>query len=93
MATGAAVAVGVPAVAVGLTDAVEEPDEVLDDRDHLLGLLALRAGALVARDRRGRVEDPHLERLVAAPPLGDAELDAGAGLELVVPSGSASLRT
>ena len=72
--------VGVPAVAVGLADAVEQPDQVLDDRDHLLGLLAPGRG-LVARDRRGRVEDADLQRLVAAPALGDAELDAGAGLE------------
>ena len=72
--------VGVPAVAVGLADAVEQPDQVLDDRAHLLGLLAPGRG-LVARDRRGRVEEPDLQRLVAAAALGDAELDAGAGLQ------------
>src|SRR5262245_9813680 len=36
--------VGVAAVAVGLADVVEQPDQVLDDRGHLLGLLAPRGG-------------------------------------------------
>ena len=74
------VALGVAAAAVALLDALEHLDEVLDDADHRLGLLALGV-ALVAGDRGGGVEDAHLEGLVAAPALGDAELDLGAGLE------------
>ena len=71
----------VAAVAVALADAVEEPDEVLDDRGHLLGLLAARVG-LVARDRGRGLEHAHLQRLVAATTLGDAELDPGARLDV-----------
>ena len=71
---------GVAASTVGLLDPLEHLDEVLDDGHHHLGLLALGV-ALVARDRGGRVDDAHLERLVTAAPLGDAELDLGAGLE------------
>ena len=73
-------AVGVPPVAVGLADAVEQPDQVLDDRGHLVGLPALGV-RLVALDRDGLVDDPDLERLVAAAALGDPELHAGAGLD------------
>ena len=69
-----------PTAAVALLDALEHLDEVLDDADHRLGLLALGV-ALVAGDRGGGVEDAHLEGLVAAPALRDAELDLGAGLE------------
>ena len=74
------VALGVATVAVALLDALEHLDEVLDDGDHRLGLLALGV-ALVAGDRGGGVEDAHLEGLVATPSLRDAELDLGAGLE------------
>ena len=42
---------------------------------------------LVARHRGRRVEDADLEGLVAAATLGDAELDAGAGLERGDPVG------
>ena len=73
-------ALGVPAAPVGLLDALEHLDEVLDDRHHRLRLLALGV-ALVARDRGGGVDDAHLQRLVAAATLGDAELDLRAGLE------------
>ncbi len=79
-------------VAVGLADAVEEADQVLDDRGHLLGRLAARV-RLVAHDRRRGVEHADLERLVAAAALGDAELHAGARLERAQPGGRASLRT
>ena len=72
--------VGVAAVAVALTDAVEQRDQVLDDRDHLLGPLAARVG-LVAGDGGLRLEHPHLERLLTAPALGDPELHPGAGLQ------------
>src|SRR5690606_30605204 len=48
---------------------VEQLDEVLDDRDHVLGRLALGA-----RHRRRRVEHRHRERLLAATAVGDAEL-------------------
>ena len=65
---------------VGLTDSVEETDQVLDDRGHLLG--GLPAGVrLVALDRRRSVDHPHLQGLVAATALGDPELDPGAGLD------------
>jgi hypothetical protein len=67
-------------VPIGLAHVVEEPDQVLDDRSHLVGLLAAR-GRLVAADRGGCVEHLHLECLVAAAPLRDPELDAGSRLE------------
>ena len=41
------------------------------------GVLALGVG-LVALHRDGLVEDPDLQRLVAAAALGDPELDPGA---------------
>ena len=72
--------VGVAAVAVPLADPVEQADQVLDDPDHLLRLLAARV-LLGARDRGGRLEDAHLEGLLTAPALGDPELDPGARLE------------
>src|SRR5262245_26826584 len=63
-------AVGVTAAVQRVGDAVQELDEVLDDDGHLFGLLALRL-----HHRRDRVEHAHLQRLVAAATLGDAELD------------------
>ena len=81
LAVGLAVLrLGVAAVAVGLLDALEQPDQVLDDADHVLGLLALR-GAAVLRHRRRGVEHLHLVGLVALAAGEDAELDPGAGLE------------
>src|SRR4051795_1219798 len=68
------------AMTVGLLDAFEQPDQGLDARDHVLGLLAV-GRALVRRDRRSRLEDAHLQRLVATSALGDPELDPGARLE------------
>src|SRR5690349_22585122 len=59
---------------------VEELDDVLDDDHHLVGGLALRR-SLRGDDGGRRVEDPDRQRLGAAPPLDDAELDAGARLQ------------
>ena len=59
------------AAAVGRRHVVKQLDQVLDDHDHLVGLLA---GLLGGRDRRWRLEDPHLERLRTAASLGDPEL-------------------
>jgi len=70
----------VPATAVGLPHAVEQPDRVLDDRHHLLGGLATGV-RLVALHRLRGIDEPDLQRLVAPASLGDAELDAGTVLE------------
>ena len=73
-------ALRVPAVPVRLTDAVQQANQVLNDRDHLLGLLAPCLG-LVAGHRDRRVQNPHLECLVTPPSLRDAELHARPGLQ------------
>src|SRR5450756_1411776 len=57
---------------VHVGDAVEKLHEILDDRDHLVGL---RAGMLGGRDGRRCLEDAHLERLSALAAFYDAELD------------------
>jgi hypothetical protein len=62
--------VGVLAAAVGRRHAVEQLDQVLDDHDHLVRLLA----GLFCRDGRRRLEDPDLERLRSPASLGDPEL-------------------
>src|SRR4051812_26794834 len=83
-------AVGVPAPAQPLADVVEQLDQVLDDRDQLVGLLA--AALRVRGGHRGqRVEDADLQRLVAPAAGDDAELDALTGLELRRPRGEGVL--
>ena len=59
---------------VALADPVKQPNQVLDDRDHLFGLLALGV-RLIAGHRGGSIEHADLKRLVAPASLGDPELD------------------
>ena len=66
--------------AVALLDAFEQPDQVLDDADHVLGLLALGVATVLADRRRG-VEDLDLVGLLALATRQDPELDARPGLE------------
>ena len=66
--------VGVLAAPVGVRDPVEQLHEVLDDRDHLVRLLACVLGD-GGRDVGRRLKEPHLERLGPLAPLHDAELD------------------
>ena len=68
-------------MAVGLADAVEQRGSGPRRSGPSPRASCARACAGCATTEAGRVEDPHLERLVAAAALGDAELDAGAGLE------------
>src|SRR4051812_40813961 len=72
--------VGMTAGPVALLDALEQPDQVLDDADHLLGLLALGLAAVLGHRRWG-VQHLHLVRLLALATREDPELDPGAGLE------------
>jgi signal transduction histidine kinase len=60
---------------VGVRDPVEHLHEVLDDRDHLIGLFPRVLGS-GSRDVGRRLEEAHLERLRALAPFHDAELDA-----------------
>src|SRR5579862_9520016 len=64
--------VGMLAAAVGGRHVVEQLDQVLDEDDHLVRLLA---GLLNGRDGGRRLQDPHLERLGSPASLGDPELD------------------
>jgi hypothetical protein len=66
--------VGVLAPAVGVGDPVQQLHEVLDDRDHLVRLLAGVLGR-GGRDVRQGLEQSHLQRLGALAPLHDPELD------------------
>src|SRR6478735_4198627 len=72
--------VGVTPGAVALLDALQQPDQVLDDADHVLRLLPLCL-ATVLRDRRWGVQHLHLVGLLALATREDPELDASAGLE------------
>ena len=80
--------VGVPAVAVAVLDALEQPDQVLDDPDHVLGLLALGRPPVGATDG-GASSTRTCCAWSPLRPGADAELDPGAGLERGVPAGSA----
>src|SRR5580765_8295749 len=60
--------VGIVAAAQAVGGVVEQPDDVLDDHDHLVGRLAV-AHLLVDRNARRRVEDAHED--VAALVVGD----------------------
>ena len=62
------------AAAVGVGDPVEQLHQVLDDRDHLVGLLAGVLGG-GGRNVGRRLEQPHLQRLRPLAPFHDAELD------------------
>jgi MFS family permease len=59
------------AAAVGRRHVIEQLDQVLDEDDHLVGLLA---GLLGDRDGRRRLENPHLQCLRPPAPFGDPEL-------------------
>ena len=59
------------AAAVGRRRVIEQLDQVFDDQDHLVGLLA---GLLGGGHGRRRLEEPDLKRLRTATPLGHAEL-------------------
>ena len=61
------------AAPVDVRDPVEQLHQVLDDRDHLVRLLVRVLGD--GGDGRGRLKEPHLERLGALAALRDAELD------------------
>ena len=74
--------VRVPPPPVGGGHPVEQLDQVLDDHDHLVGVLPADLG-----DRRRRLEQPDLEGLDSPAPLGHAELDPLAG-----PQGGAARR-
>ena len=63
--------VGMLAAAVGGRHVIEQLDQVLDDLDHLVRLLA---GLLDGRDGGRGLEDPYLERLGSPASLGDPEL-------------------
>ena len=67
--------VGVLAAPVGVGDPVEQLHEVLDDRDHLVRLLAGVLGG-GGRDIGRRLKEPHLQRLGPLAPFHDAELDS-----------------
>src|SRR5580765_1060059 len=83
--------VGIVAAAQAVGGVVEQPDDVLDDHDHLVGRLAV-AHLLVDRNARRRVEDAHGEGLGAATAVGDPELDARAALERRDASGERARR-
>ena len=73
--------VGVPAAAQAVGDVVEQLDQVLDDRDELVGLLPAGGGHRGGH-RRQRVEHAHLQGLITAASGDDAELHPLAGLQL-----------
>ena len=77
---------------VALLDALEQPDQVLDDADHLLGLLALGLPTVLGHRRWG-VQHLHLVGLLALATREDPELDPGAGLECGDSLGSEEERT
>ena len=62
------------AAPVGVRDRVEQLHEVLDDRDHLVRLLAGVLGD-GGRDVRRRFKEPHLQRLGPLTSFHDAELN------------------
>src|SRR5665213_787105 len=78
LVTGRLVGVAVAAQAVG--DPVEQLDEVLDNDDHLVGLLALRLG-LGGDQRRRRIEHANRQCPLAALAFGHTELDPAARLQ------------
>ena len=61
-------------------DALEQPDQVLDDADHLVGLLALGVRRFRAPTAARRAPGPG-SAWSPLRPCSDAELDPGAGLE------------
>jgi len=71
---------------VGVRDSVEQLHEVLDDRDHLVRLLAGVLGGGGGNVGR-RLEEPHLQRLRPLASFHDAELNPLPLAEGVCPGG------
>src|SRR5450631_913713 len=71
---------GIAIAAQSVRNAVEQLDEVFDDDDHFVGLLALRRRDCLHDGRRG-VEDADRQRLLAPLALGHTELDPAARLQ------------